>query len=90
MPHTRNIDAQQDLHSQTQHVDADQKSGTEEQLPFWRMMLSVLQASFGVQNKKNKERDFQKGSVKGFVAAALIFTVIFVLTLVTVVALVLP
>ncbi|TFH73137.1 DUF2970 domain-containing protein [Gammaproteobacteria bacterium LSUCC0112] len=61
-----------------------------EQLPFWKMFLSVFQASFGVQNKKNKERDFEKGSVKGFVAAALVFTVLFVMTLVIVVNLVLP
>lgn len=87
MPHTRNIDAETELRNDS---TADQKPEAEEKLPFWRMMLSVIQASFGVQNKKNKERDFEKGSVKGFVAAALIFTVLFVLTLVTVVAVVLP
>ena len=68
-----------------------EKSPTkQESLPFWRMFLSVFQASFGVQNKKNKQRDFEKGSVKGFVAAALIFTVLFVITLVIIVSLVLP
>ncbi|HLT64068.1 MAG TPA: DUF2970 domain-containing protein [Pseudohongiella sp.] len=80
MSHTRNIDTEVN----------DQKSGEEERVPFWRVMLSVMQASYGVQNQKNKERDFQKGSIGGFVAAALIFTVLFVLTLVTVVSLVLP
>lgn len=59
-------------------------------ISFWRTMLSVLQASYGVQNKKNKERDFQQGSIKGFIAAALIFTAVFILALVTIVALVLP
>jgi hypothetical protein len=54
------------------------------------MFISVFQASFGVQNKENKQRDFEKGSVKGFVAAALIFTVLFVMTLVIIVSLVLP
>jgi hypothetical protein len=48
-----------------------------------------MQASFGVQNRKNKERDFASGSIKGFVVAALIFTVLFVLTVATVVNLVL-
>jgi len=68
-----------------------EKSPTkQESLPFGRMFLSVFQASFGVQNKKNKQRDFEKGSVKGFVAAALIFTVLFVMTLVIIVSLVLP
>lgn len=59
-------------------------------LPFWKMMLSVMQASFGVQNKQNKERDFASGSIKGFIVAALIFTVLFVITVATVVNLVLP
>ena len=59
-------------------------------LSFGKMMLSVMQASFGVQNKKNKERDFASGNIKGFVVAALIFTALFVLSIATVVSLVLP
>lgn len=58
-------------------------------LSFMQTMLSVIQASFGVQNQKNKERDFEKGSIGGFIAAALIFTTVFVLTLVGIVALIL-
>ena len=72
------------------HSKQENGSRDNEKLPFWKMFLSVFQASFGVQNKKNKERDFEKGSVKGFVAAALVFTVLFVMTLVIVVNLVLP
>ncbi len=68
----------------------DQDNGAPVQkLSFWKMMLSVMQASFGVQNRKNKERDFASGSIKGFVVAALIFTFLFVLTVATVVNLVL-
>tara|TARA_R100001377_G_scaffold72339_1_gene48124 strand:+ start:837 stop:1046 length:210 start_codon:yes stop_codon:yes gene_type:complete len=59
-------------------------------LPFWKTMLSVMQASFGVQSSANKERDFANGSVKGFIVAAVIFTALFILTLVVVVRLVLP
>ena len=59
-------------------------------IPFWRMLLSVTQASFGVQNKANKERDFASGSITGFIVAALIFTAIFIAVLVTIVRLVLP
>ncbi len=61
----------------------DSPSG--QKLPFWRMLLSVMQASFGVQSEANKERDFANGSIKGFVVAALIFNVLFVLTIVMVV-----
>jgi len=66
------------------------KQEEQQQLSFLQTMLSVVQASFGVQSSKNKQRDFEKGSLKGFIAAALIFTVLFVLTLVVVVNLVLP
>jgi len=68
----------------------DNSDGEERKLPFWRTMLSVVQASFGVQSKKNKERDFANGSVKGFIVAALIFTALFIMTLVVVVKTVLP
>lgn len=70
----------------------DNDSGTEKKvkLPFWKTMLSVMQASFGVQSSGNKERDFANGSVKGFIVAALIFTALFIATLVIVVRLVLP
>lgn len=67
-----------------------EESGKPEKLTFWKMMLSVMQASFGVQNKKNKERDFASGNIKGFIVAALVFTVLFVLSVATVVNLVLP
>lgn len=66
------------------------KDGEKVKIPFWRMLLSVMQASFGVQNKANKERDFASGSITGFVVAALIFTAIFIAVLSTIVNLVLP
>lgn len=60
------------------------------QVPFWRVVLSVVQASFGVQNASNRERDFNSRSIWPYVIAALLFTGVFVLTLVLVVSLVLP
>jgi hypothetical protein len=74
----------------TKYSEQEKPLAAQESLPFWRMFISVFQASFGVQNKENKQRDFEKGSIKGFVAAALIFTVLFVMTLVIIVSLVLP
>jgi hypothetical protein len=73
-----------------QESDNQEHAKEAEKVPFWRMMLSVMQASFGVQSKKNKERDFASGSIKGYVIAALVFTVLFVVTVATVVNLVLP
>ena len=52
---------------------------------FWSIVLSVIQASFGVQSKKNRQRDFASGSIKAFIVAALLFTALFVLVLVLVV-----
>ena len=86
------IDQTQEMSGTTANSEAEGRDGNERkanQLSFWQTMVSVGQASFGVQNQKNKERDFEKGSIKGFVAAALIFTVLFVLTLVVIVNVVL-
>lgn len=59
-------------------------------IPFWRVVLSVIQASFGVQNPANRQRDFSSRSIWPYVIAALIFTVVFVLSIAFVVKLVLP
>ena len=62
---------------------------SEKSLPWWRVMLSVIQAAFGVQNQANRERDFSTGSIWPFVIAALVFTLVFVGVLGLVVKLVL-
>ncbi len=50
---------------------------------------SVLSAAFGVQSSRNRERDFNSGNYRQFIIAGLIFTVLFVATLVVVVNVVL-
>ncbi len=60
------------------------------QVSFVQAMLSVIQASFGVQSSENRERDFTKGRLWLFIVAALIFTAMFVLTIAGVVSMVLP
>ena len=52
------------------------------------VVLSVFAAALGVQNSKNRERDFTNGSPVVFIVAGLIFTIVFVLTIVTIVHLV--
>ena len=56
---------------------------------FWDVVMSVLAAALGVQTSKNRERDFTKGNPLVFIAAGLIFTILFVLTLIGVVNLIL-
>ena len=54
-----------------------------------QVIASVFAAFIGIQNKKNKERDFKHGNFKVFVAVAAIFTLLFLLSIFTVVQIVL-
>ena len=49
---------------------------------------SVLAAAFGVQSSANRERDFTGGSPKVYIIAGILFTVLFVWTVLAVVKLV--
>ncbi len=44
----------------------------------WQVISSVFAAGLGVQSSKNRERDFSEGSAGTFIAAGLIFTVLFI------------
>ncbi|WP_346836496.1 DUF2970 domain-containing protein [Microbulbifer sp. SAOS-129_SWC] len=52
---------------------------------FGQVVLSTLAAAIGVQSSKNRERDFKGGNIKTYIAAGIIFTTLFVITLVVVV-----
>jgi len=39
---------------------------------------SVLSAGLGVQNSKNRERDFKQGNFKVFIISGMIFTLLFI------------
>lgn len=72
-------------------TEENRKQQQDDQKPptFLEVTLSVLAAALGVQNAKNRERDFTRGNPLVFIFAGLIFTVLFVLTIVGVVYLVL-
>jgi len=53
------------------------------------IMRSVIAASFGVQTKTNRERDFEQGKFHHFVIGGIVFAVLFVLFLVNMVKVVL-
>ncbi len=53
------------------------------------IVFSALAAAFGVQSRKNQERDFSRGNIFSFIAAGVIFTALFVFTVATLVKLVL-
>lgn len=54
-----------------------------------QVVKSVLAAGLGVQSSRNRERDFNKGRAGVFIAAGIVFTLVFIATVVTVVRLVL-
>jgi len=62
----------------------------EQQKPpsIFEVAFSVIAAAFGVQNSKNRARDFTRGNPLVFIAAGLIFTILFVLTIIGVVNLI--
>ena len=49
------------------------------------VISSVFAAALGVQSSKNRERDFKQGSAGVYIAAGIIFTVLFIAVVVTVV-----
>lgn len=50
---------------------------------------SVLAAAVGIQTNANRERDFKSGSATTYIVAGFVFTVVFILAIITVVNLVL-
>ena len=54
-----------------------------------QVVSSVFAAGLGVQSSKNRERDFKQGRFGVFVAAGIVFTLLFIGTVVTIVQLVL-
>ena len=66
----------------------DQK-GSDKKLGLLSIVWSTLAAAFGVQSEKNRERDFQHGNLWVFIAAGIIFTTVFVFSVIGIVNLVL-
>jgi hypothetical protein len=73
----------------TEHNDTEQTDEKDEKPNLIQVIASVLMAGLGVQSKKNKERDFKHGSFKAFLIVGLIVTILFVVTVASVVSTVL-
>ncbi|HCC44450.1 MAG TPA: hypothetical protein DEQ32_08650 [Gammaproteobacteria bacterium] len=69
--------------------ESDANESVNRRLTFWQVSTSILAAAFGVQSKKNRERDFSYGNPLIFILAGLAFTALFILAIVTIVYLVL-
>tara|TARA_E500000178_G_scaffold620_1_gene712 strand:- start:621 stop:818 length:198 start_codon:yes stop_codon:yes gene_type:complete len=55
---------------------------------FKQILQSTLAAAFGVQSQRNREKDIEEGNAGWFILAGIIFTVVFIVTVLTVVNLV--
>lgn len=55
----------------------------------WQVILSVLAAFLGIQNDKNRQRDFAGGNIKAYIAIGILATVLLVFGLILIVNLVL-
>lgn len=64
--------------------DNDARKGT----GFLNVLKSTLFAACGIQTKTNRERDFKQGKPSTFIAAGIIFMVVFILSIVGIVQLV--
>ena len=53
-------------------------SQEKEKLKPMQVVSSVFAAGLGVQSSKNRERDFKQGSFGVFIAAGIIFTLLFI------------
>lgn len=54
----------------------------------YRIIQSILAAAIGVQSKKNRDRAFEEGNAGVFIAAGIVFTILFIATVMTVVQIV--
>jgi hypothetical protein len=62
---------------------------TPEKLNILQVVSSVFAAGLGVQSSKNRQRDFKQGRLGVFIAAGIIFTLLFIGAVFTVVQMVL-
>ncbi|MBZ4202107.1 MAG: DUF2970 domain-containing protein [Methylovulum sp.] len=53
---------------------------------FFQIFKSVIAAFIGVQSNKNREQDFKEGSLKYFIIAGILFTALFVMSIILLVS----
>ena len=61
---------------------------TPEKISFLSVIQSTVAAAFGVQSKKNRERDFSQGKPIVFIISGLIFALVFIFSVYAVVQMV--
>ena len=70
-------------------TSGEQDDREKESLNPLQVVSSIFAAGLGVQSSKNRERDFKQGRAGVFIAAGIVFTLLFIGAVFTVVQLVL-
>lgn len=73
--------------SEKKHADSEEEAP--KSMNPLQVVSSVLAAGLGIQSSKNRERDFKQGRIGVFIAAGIVFTLLFIGVVFTVVQLVL-
>ena len=73
------------MHQPGQSQNLESAHHDTDTLSLWQVICSVFAAGFGVQSKDNKVRDFTYGKPLQFIIAGLLFTVAFLIALITIV-----
>jgi hypothetical protein len=63
--------------------------GDQQKPSIFQIIGSVVSAAFGVQSTANRERDFTGASATPYIIAGIVFTVLFIVAIISVVRLVL-
>jgi hypothetical protein len=69
---------------------SDPNTDREKKVSFIQVFQSTIAAAFGVQSDRNRQRDFKHGKPIHYIIAGLIFTLLFIATIVLVVQMVVP
>lgn len=67
---------------------SNEKKSPDSKPSIFQVIASVLSAFFGVQNSKNKERDFKHGNHRTFIIIGIIMTFVFIMSVFMIVQLV--
>lgn len=77
------------MSEQTENHQQPTESTSEQKYSFGSLIKALFAGAIGVQSDKNREKDFSQGRLLHFVIGGIVFTLLFILTIATIVGLVL-
>lgn len=86
---TEQEEEQKEEKEQQAPIIGAEPSKSPDKLSFLQIAGSTVAAAFGVQSKRNRERDFNQGKPVHFIVAGIVFTAVFVVGMVVLVNVVL-